>query len=148
MEPSIKILEGVEVTPLKKVHHSKGDVYHALKCTEHSFKEFGEAYFTTVHHNDLKGWKKHNKMVMNLVVPVGQVKFYFYNEFISKGTLVKVGISNYVRITVQPGIWMAFKGIDKQLNLVLNIASIPHDPNEAENVELDSFPLDKLEYSK
>jgi len=148
MEPSITILEGVEVTPLKQIHHPKGDVYHALKCTEHSFTEFGEAYFTTVHHNDLKGWKQHTKMVMNLVVPVGEVGFYFYNQAISKGTFVKVGQSNYVRVTVQPGIWMAFKGIAEDLNLILNVASIPHDPKEAVNVELDAFPLSKMDDSK
>ena len=104
MESSITILEGVEVTPLKKIHHPRGDVYHALKCNEDSFTQFGEAYFTSVHQNDVKGWKQHTKMVMNLVVPIGEVGFYFYNHEISKGISVKVGATNYVRVTVQPGI--------------------------------------------
>ena len=144
MESSITILEGVEVTPLKKIHHPRGDVYHALKCTEDSFTQFGEAYFTSVHQNDVKGWKQHTKMVMNLVVPIGEVGFYFYNDEISKGISVEVGPSNYVRVTVQPGIWMAFKGIGHELNLVLNIASIIHDPTEAVNVNIDTFPLTKF----
>ena len=148
MESSITILEGVSITPLKKIHHPKGDVYHALKCTDDSFAEFGEAYFTTVHHGDLKGWKQHTKMVMNLVVPVGEVGFHFYNQSTSKGAFVKVGASNYVRLTVQPGVWMAFEGMANDLNLVLNIASIPHDPNEAINVAIDSFPLSKTEESR
>jgi len=144
MESSITILEGVEVTPLKKIHHPRGDVYHALKCNEDSFTQFGEAYFTSVHQNDVKGWKQHTKMVMNLVVPIGEVGFYFYNDEISKGISVEVGPSNYVRVTVQPGIWMAFKGIGHELNLVLNIASIIHDPTEAVNVNIDTFPLTKF----
>ena len=145
MESRIKNLKGVVITPLKKIYHPKGDIYHALKCTDDSFLEFGEAYFTTINKGDLKGWKQHTKMVMNLVVPVGEVGFHFYNETTSKGAFLQVGASNYVRLTLQPGVWMAFEGIAKGLNLVLNIASIPHDPNEAINVAIDSFPLSKME---
>ena len=82
---------------------------------------------------------------MNLVVPVGEVGFYFYNQAISKGTFVKVGTSNYVRVTVKPGIWTAFKGIAEEPNLVLNIASIAHDPKEAVNVDIGTFPLYKTD---
>lgn len=145
MEPSVSILEGVSVTPLKKIHNPKGNVYHGLKCTDDSFSEFGEAYFTTIHHGDIKGWKQHTKMVMNLLVPVGNVGFHFYNQSTSKGAFVKVGASNYVRLTVQPRIWMAFNGIGEDLNLVLNISSIPHDPDEAINADIESFPLSETE---
>lgn len=141
MESSLTILEGVTVNTLRRVHHPKGDIYHALKCTDSSFSEFGEAYFSTIYKNDLKGWKQHKKMIMNLIVPVGEVGFHFYNQAISKGAHIKVGFDNYVRITVQPGVWMAFEGISQGLNLVLNIASIPHDPQESINVEIDTFPL-------
>ena len=134
-------IEGVSITPIKKICHEKGDIYHALKSTEDSFTEFGEAYFTTVHKGDIKGWKKHTKMVMNLIVPVGEVGFYFYDQTNSKDEFIQVGLSNYVRVTVQPGIWVAFEGLKEELNLILNIASITHDPIEAINVELNTFPL-------
>ncbi len=143
MESPLIILEGVTITPLKRVHHPKGDIYHALKCTDDSFEEFGEAYFTTIHQNDVKGWKQHKTMLMNLVVPVGVVGFHFFNERISKGAFVEVAPHNYVRVTVQPGIWMAFQGLSKDLNLILNLASTPHDPAEAINVELGAFPFSK-----
>jgi dTDP-4-dehydrorhamnose 3,5-epimerase len=141
MESNIIDIEGVSITPIKKICHEKGDVYHALKSTEDSFTKFGEAYFTTVHKGDIKGWKKHTKMVMNLIVPVGEVGFYFHNRTSSKGEFIQVGLSNYVRVTVQPGIWVAFEGLKEELNLILNIASIAHDPNEAINVKLNTFPL-------
>ena len=139
---------GISITPIKKICNEKGDIYHALKCTEDSFTEFGEAYFTTVHKGDIKGWKKHTKMVMNLIVPVGEVGFYFYNQTTSKSEYIQVGSSNYVRVTVQPGIWVAFEGLIEELNLILNIASITHDANEVINVELNTFPLLKKRVSK
>jgi len=141
MESSVSILQGVVVTQLKRIHHPKGDIYHALKRTDSSFIEFGEAYFTSINKGDLKGWKKHTKMVMNLVVPVGVVGFYFHSEVENKTEFVEAGKNNYVRISVQPGIWMAFEGMNEDLNLVLNIASIQHDLTEAVNVGIETFSL-------
>ena len=143
MESSITILDGVQITPLKKIHHEKGDVYHALKCTDESFSAFGEAYFTTINENEVKGWKQHTQMIMNLFVPAGKVGFYFYNPMISKSAFVEIGPSFYARVTVQPLIWMAFKGRSAYLNLVLNIASTIHDPTESNNVDITTFALDE-----
>ena len=134
-------MDGVVLTPLKKIYNSKGFIYHAMKKSDDEFHGFGEAYFSTIKKDCIKGWKKHTKMVMNLIVPVGEVGFYFYDPTSSKGEFVQVGLSNYVRVTVQPGIWVAFEGLKEELNLILNIASITHEPNEAINMELNSFPL-------
>ena len=79
---------------------------------------------------------------MNLIIPVGEVQFYFYNEIESCSFLV--GDNNYLRITVSPNIWMAFKGVGKSLNLVLNIASIPEDPHESINVDINKFSINKI----
>jgi dTDP-4-dehydrorhamnose 3,5-epimerase len=129
------------VTPLKQIFHPKGNVYHALKRSDPGFVDFGEAYFTTVICNEVKGWKKHTRMVMNLAVPVGQVRFFIYNEATGKVSSYDVGQDNYVRLTVPPGFWMAFRGLGAELNLVMNIASIEHDPAEATNVPLETYPF-------
>ena len=76
---------------------------------------------------------------MNLIVPVGNVKFKFtvdgceYREF-------SIGDLNYKRITVPPGIWFSFEGLSKE-NYVVNVSNILHDPEESENIELNSFNL-------
>lgn len=137
----LNLINGIQITPLKQIYHPQGDIYHVLKCSENSFKEFGEAYFTTIHHRSVKGWKKHTKMWMNIVVPVGLVRFHFYDEETSQGCFINVGKDNYFRITIQPGVWVAFQGLADGLNLILNVANIAHDPNESINVDLSSFPL-------
>ena len=53
-----KILDGVILTPLKKIGHPKGDVFHAMKLSDEGFCGFGEAYFSTVNKSEIKGWKK------------------------------------------------------------------------------------------
>lgn len=131
-----------QITPLKQIFHPKGDVYHAMKASDTGFAGFGEAYFTTVHHGETKGWKKHIKMHMNLVVPVGEVCFYLHNETTAQTTPYILGPGNYARLTVPPGYWMAFCGMSTGMNLVCNLASIEHNPEEAVNVPLETYPLE------
>ncbi|HMQ48404.1 MAG TPA: dTDP-4-dehydrorhamnose 3,5-epimerase [Saprospiraceae bacterium] len=137
------IISGVYLTPLKQIHHPQGDLFHALKASENSFNVFGEAYFSTVHQGVIKSWKKHQHMRLNLVVPLGCIRFvvcddrdgaYLFNEY-------RLGPNTqYARLTVEPGIWMAFQGLDQGLNLLLNIADMEHDPNEAIRKELEEIP--------
>lgn len=132
---------GVFLTPLKRIHNSKGDVFHCLKSIDTGFVGFGEAYFSTVHLGDVKGWKQHQRMTMNLVVPVGEVEFVLRASNGEGPFSVRLGESNYQRLTVPPGYWMAFRGMSSALNLVLNIADIIHHPEESISTSLETFPL-------
>jgi len=130
------------ITPLKRISHPKGDLFHALKASDPGFAGFGEAYFTTVNQGETKGWKAHTRMHMNLVVPVGAVRFHLHDDRDDSTTVYEIGEANYARLTVPSGIWMAFSGVGHGMNLVLNLASIEHDPAEATNVPLDTYRLE------
>ena len=130
-------MDGVILTPLKQIHHPKGDVFHAMKKSDCGFDGFGEAYFSTIHQGDIKGWKKHTKMTLNLVVPIGEIEFIVYNE--KEFFTVKLSSKNYQRLTVSSGLWMAFRGVGES-NMLLNLASLEHDPEEAINQPLDAIP--------
>ena len=136
-------IEDVLLTPLRIIKGESGDVMHALKQQEESFKGFGEAYFSTVNQGAVKGWKKHRRMILNLIVPAGSIKFVLYDgrkESRTYETFQEVILSkdNYLRLTVPPGVWMAFQGVGGENNTLLNIASIPHDPLEAENLPIQN----------
>ena len=75
-------------------------------------------------------------MVLNLIVPIGAVEFIIYDDRIDSSTKNQffsliLSQENYQRLTVPAGVWMAFRGIGEDLNMLLNIASIEHDPSEA-----------------
>ena len=129
-------MDGVTLTPLKQITGPKGDVFHAMKASDDDFFGFGEAYFSTVKKNNIKGWKKHTEMTLNLVVVIGEVEFVVHDgdDFFN----VKLSKKNYQRLTVKPNLWLAFRGLDSE-NMLLNLASIEHDPNESENVDLGIF---------
>ena len=140
-------MDGVVLSILKQIPHPLGDVYHVLKQSEDTFAGFGEAYFTSVSYRAVKGWKKHSRMTLNLVVPVGQIRFVIFDDredSQTRGEFFEVEHSpaNYQRLIVAPGLWMAFQGIGQESNLLLNIADIEHDPQEARN-----RPLDEIRYA-
>lgn len=132
---------GAVITPLRRIQTPKGDVYHGLKSSEDSFRGFGEAYFSTVLPRMTKGWKCHREMTLNLVVPVGTIEFHLRHKDGVITESIQLGNARYARLTVPPGIWMAFSGIEEELNLLLNVASIPHDAEEALTAPLEQFPL-------
>jgi len=134
----VKDFTGLVLTPLRIIQSDSGRVLHALRVDGPGFAGFGEAYFSTVAHGAVKGWKNHREMVLNLIVPVGSIRFFLFDERQAGGgapsrwTQVDLGSENYQRLTVPPGIWIAFRGLGSGENWLLNIASIPHEPNEAE----------------
>ncbi len=134
------VIKGVSLTALRMIPHPKGEIKHGLKQSEASFDGFGEAYFSRILPNEIKGWKKHTQMTLNLIVPVGSVRFVVFSETENLFSEIVLGENNYKRLTVQPNLWLAFQGIGTDLNLLLNIANLEHDPKEAVNKALEKIP--------
>ena len=135
--------EGVVLSPIKIIANENGDILHGIKASDSSFVSFGEAYFSCIHYGKRKGWKKHTRMTLNLVVPSGEIGFVMYDGRTDSPTYamfyeVRLSRKNYNRLTVPPGVWMAFYGAGEGENMLLNIASIPHDPTESENLALEN----------
>ena len=126
----MSLLDQIQVTSPRQISTTGGDVWHVLKSTDDSFSDFGEAYFSWVKHGAIKAWKHHLQMTMNLVVPVGSVRFIFHD--LEKNIFREeiIGEQQYQRLTVPPKIWYGFQGKDLNSNLILNLANLPHDPAE------------------
>lgn len=140
---AIDALDGVLLTPLKVIQDEKGSVLHALKNIDPGFSGFAEAYFSSVNKGIIKGWKKHLQMTMNLIVITGEIKFIAYDDRESSQTKKSFGTvtlsrNNYFRLTVPPKVWVSFQGLGSE-NILLNIANLTHNPNEAVNIELDEI---------
>jgi len=132
-------MEGVLLTPLKRIAGPDGDVLHGLKASAPGYAGFGEAYFSEIHQGVIKKWRRHNRMTMNLVVPRGNVRFVLHDE--RRGTFAEhiIGEANYARLTVAPGLWVAFRGQGPGTSLILDITDAEHDPAEAEGRDVSAF---------
>lgn len=137
-------IEGVLLTPQRIITVTGGDVLHAMKRGDVGECGFGEAYFSTVEQGAVKAWKRHRLVTMNLVVPVGQIRFVMYDDrpgAATRGVFQDVVLStrHYSRLTVAPMVWIGFQGLGSPLNLLLNVASIPHDPGETERLDVGAI---------
>jgi dTDP-4-dehydrorhamnose 3,5-epimerase len=133
-------IRGLRVTPLRRIPDERGVVYHMLRADSEEFEAFGEIYFSTVYPGAVKGWHKHRAMTLNYAVPVGMIKLVCYDDRDSSptsGALAElfIGESNYVLVTIPPGVWNGFKGVGGGTALVANCATHPHSPDEIERLD-------------
>jgi len=136
------LFAGLLFTPLRRIPTLKGEVRHALRASDAGFAGFGEAYFTEVLPGAIKGWKRHRRMTLNLVVVSGTVRFIIHDGAGSGWAAYVISAEDaapYGRLTVPPGLWMAFQGVGRGHNLLMNLASHEHDPTEAESCALEAF---------
>ena len=141
------MIGGVLVTPLKHIPGPAGAVMHALKRSAPGHAGFGEAYFSEIHQDAVKSWRRHTRVTMNLIVVRGQARFVLHDArpgSPSAGQFqeVSIGERNYARLTVPPGVWMSFKGEGPGTSLILDIIDEEHDPAEAETCGLSAIAYD------
>jgi dTDP-4-dehydrorhamnose 3,5-epimerase len=139
-------MDGVKLHQLRRITVPNGDILHALKLSDEDYYGFGEAYFSHIKHGSIKGWKRHNKVTLNLVVVLGSVKFIFYDDREDSSTFgmfEEFQLSpdnNYQRLTVSPGVWMSFMGISDEESIIMNIINDVHNPDEANRKDLSEIP--------
>jgi len=91
-------------------------------------------------------------MVLNLVVPIGSVRFILYDDRENQDNLnqfqeVILSIADgYARLTVPPMIWVGFQGLSRQASLVLNIANMEHSSEEIDRKELEEIKFNWSKY--
>jgi dTDP-4-dehydrorhamnose 3,5-epimerase len=128
---------GVLLTPMKIIDTPGGNVLHGIKQSDTGYEGFGEAYFSKIETGAVKGWKRHHQMILNIVVPVGTVRFIIYDDRFESPTYqsfqeVTLSTENYQRLTVPSMLWVAFQGVGESDSMLFNLASIPHNPNEVD----------------
>ncbi len=139
------MIKDVLITKLDVIDTPGGNVMHGMKETSIGYSGFGEAYFSQVNESAIKAWKRHKNMTLNLVVPVGKIKFVLFDDRDESNIRfqeVIISRDNYCRLTVPPMVWMGFQGLSSEESMLLNIANIEHDPGEVDRLEIDKINYD------
>jgi len=136
------MIKGVIITPLNIINTHGGDVMHAMKESSLGYAGFGEAYFSKVNNGAIKAWKRHKEMTLNLVVPLGRIRFVLFDD---RNVLNKqfqeliISTEDYCRLTIPPMIWVGFQGLFDGGSMLLNIANIEHNPHEADKKNIEQI---------
>ena len=121
-------IDKIKIEKYNVVNNKNGKILKILNNKQSNLKFYKDAYFSFVKFGKIKGWKKHTRMTMTLVVPVGKVKFVFYDE--DNFRSIVIGDNRFYKIIVPPNIWFSFKGISKGSNVVFNLANLKHNDKE------------------
>ena len=129
------MIEGVLITPLKKICDERGMIMHMLKCTDPHFEAFGEIYFSTAYPGVVKGWHEHTKQMQFYAVIQGMVKLVLYDNRPNSDTYKEfmelfIGEDNYQLVRIPTGIISGYKTIGMKTAIVANCATLPHQPEE------------------
>jgi dTDP-4-dehydrorhamnose 3,5-epimerase len=136
-------IDGLSKVPLKKIEGPKGSVLHILRANAPHFMKFGEVYISITDPGAIKGWKLHKEISQNFSVPIGKMKFVFFDDRSNsktKGAVVEMesSLDNYYLIQVPPKIWYAFTTVSKEPGYIVNCASHWFTEGESETIELNS----------
>ena len=118
------MIEGVTVTPLKKIVDERGMIMHMLKRTDPTFKEFGEIYFSCGYPGAIKAWHIHKEMTLNDCCLVGMIKLVIYDcrkDSPTHGELMElfIGESNYCVVQIPPGVANGYKTYGDKMSIVV-----------------------------
>jgi dTDP-4-dehydrorhamnose 3,5-epimerase len=134
----------IRVFPLKRIPMEWGDVLHGYKRQDCGLAHFEELYFSWAKAGTVRDWKFHKKMTLNLIVPLGTIRFAFVDERaepVPVPRIEEIGEERYARLTVPPKIWFSFKAVGPQDGLLANMADILHDSDEVERRPYESMPI-------
>ncbi len=137
-------IDGLILTDLRQMRDARGGVFHMLRASDPHFIRFGEVYFSMVGPGQVKAWKRHRRMTLNLAVPVGEILLIVYDDrpdSPTRGTVVQITLgeepSAYRLATVPPMLWFGFANPGGQPALLANCATLEHDPDEVDRLPQD-----------
>jgi dTDP-4-dehydrorhamnose 3,5-epimerase len=133
-------IDGVRVTPLRRIPDERGTIYHMLRADDPHFEQFGEIYFTSIYPGVVKGWHRHREMTLNYACVFGRVKLVVYDDrpaSATAGELLEVflGPDDYSLVSIGPEIWSGFKGMSEPFAIIANCCTHPHDPSRTTRVD-------------
>lgn len=123
-----------EINDLKIFNDERGNVQHGMKYTDKGSFGIEEVYFSTVNHGFYKGWKKHQKMVLNLIVLEGKVLFYLANSEFNEFKEIIISKDDAKRISIMPNQWLAFTSLIKPCSTIMNIANLTNNKDMTDNI--------------
>jgi dTDP-4-dehydrorhamnose 3,5-epimerase len=129
------MIDGVTLTPLKRIADDRGSVWHMLKSTDPVFVQFGEIYFSLCYPGVIKAWHLHTKMDLNYACIAGMVKIVLYDDRQKSPTYHElnefcIGEDNYALLHIPRGVINGLTALGTKTSMIANCATLPHDPEE------------------
>ena len=74
------MIDGVQITPLKKIDDKRGSVLHMMRNDVKIFRSFGEIYFSIAYPLAIKAWHLHKETYLNYACISGTIKLVLFDD--------------------------------------------------------------------
>lgn len=134
-------IKKTKIIKTKIISNVNGNIIKLLSKNSLSYRSFGEIYLTNIKFKKIKGWKYHKKMISNIFLISGKVKFVIAKNFNNKIDFHEfiLNTKNHNQIFIPNKTFFAFTGLSKKESTLINLASTVHDDNESVNLKLNEF---------
>ena len=126
-------LKKIEIKKYKVIKKTKGKILKFFSSKDKNYFGFGEIYTSLISSKEIRAWKYHENLYMNLFVIKGKIKFVFYCPRLKK---IKVSIMTdkmRQKLTVPPKIWYGFKNLSLTKSSIMNVTNIIHNKKKIKN---------------
>ena len=123
-----------ELFSLDTIETPNSNIVKIINKHKSNFFGINEVYSSSFKKNVIRAWKKHTKMICNILVTRGSIKFVFFDDnFETSDEIILTDKQNKI-LLIKPKIWFGFKGM-KNINTLFNFSNILHVDKEVKNKE-------------
>ncbi len=140
-----RLLEGVQIKPLKLIPDDRGRLTEILRSDDPIYEQFGQVYVTTAKPGVIKAWHYHKRQADHWVCLAGRARVGLYDP--REGSATR-GKSNeffmtpeepfLVKIPIE--VYHGFKGMDPvKETMIMNVSTQPYDYSTPDEYRVDPY---------
>jgi len=143
----MKLIQGVNVKPLKVIADERGYLMEMMRADDPFFQKFGQSYVSVAYPGVVKGWHFHKVQTDHFVIVKGMMKVVLYDQregSPTKGLINEffMGEKNPVLVTIPPGVVHGMKGIGNEPAMLVNVPTEMYKYNEPDEFRIDPHTKD------
>ena len=140
-----RLLDGVQVKPLKPIPDNRGRLMEILRSDEPIFERFGQVYVTTAKPGVVKAWHYHKLQADYWTCLCGKARVGLYD--LREGSLTRGTINEFlmtpeepVLIKIPPFVYHGFKGAHATLDtMIMNVPTFPYNYATPDEYRADPY---------
>ena len=143
----MKLIEGVNVKPLKIIADERGYLMEMMRSDDPFFQRFGQSYVSVAYPGVVKGWHFHKVQTDHFVIVKGMMKVVLYDQrdgSPTKGLINEffMGEKNPILVTIPPGVVHGMKGIGTEPAMLVNVPTEVYKYDQPDEYRIDPHTKD------
>ena len=143
------MIKDVQVKKLKLIPDERGRLMEILRSDEEIFQTFGQVYMTTAYPGVVKAWHYHKKQDDYFTCISGTMRLALYDARKDSPTYKEINdftisLDNPILVKIPKFVYHGFKCIGDREAIVINIPTLPYNPDAPDEYRVDAFDNDIL----